>query len=89
MISGVCAGYTVDLGFLLHGHGKPASKIYLPPLILGSPELGFFTGLGFQWYLLTLPSRFKMYLDLVLNGLSLRGLAFVWAMATPLLLMVP
>ena len=45
---GFSQGYDFDLGLLLHGHGKPASKIYLPPLILGISELGFFTGLGFH-----------------------------------------
>ena len=45
---GVFTGYTIDLGFLLHGHGKHASKIYLPPLVLGIPELEKFTGLGFH-----------------------------------------
>ena len=44
----VCIGYTIDLGFLLHGHGKHASKIYLPPLVLGISELENFTGLGFR-----------------------------------------
>ena len=40
-------GYTVELGFLIYGHGKPARKIHLPPFILGISELEFFIGLGF------------------------------------------
>ena len=39
--------YAIDFGFLLRGHGKPASNIYLSPLVLGISELGFFIGLGF------------------------------------------
>ena len=40
-------GYAVELRFLLYGHGKPTSKIHLPPLILGISKLEIFTGLGF------------------------------------------
>ena len=36
------------MGFLLHDHGKHASKIYFPPLVLGISELENFTGLGFR-----------------------------------------
>ena len=46
--SGFAQGYAVELGFLLYGHGNPASKIHLPPLILGIFELEIFTGLGFH-----------------------------------------
>ena len=45
---GFAQGYIVELGFLLYGHGEPASKNHLPPLILGIPELEIFTGLGFH-----------------------------------------
>ena len=41
-------GYTIKLGFLLYGHGKPISKNIVPPLVLGIPELEIFTGLGFH-----------------------------------------
>ena len=38
----------INLGFLLHGHGKHVGKIYLPPLVLGISELENFIGLGFH-----------------------------------------
>ena len=41
-------GYAVELGFLLYGHGNPARKNHLPPLVLGIPELEIFTWLGFH-----------------------------------------
>ena len=53
-------GYAVDLGLLLHGHGKPASKIHLhTSLVLGISELGFFTGLGF--HVANVDSSFGVY----------------------------
>ena len=33
--SRVFIGCTINLGFLLHGHGKPTSKNHLPPLVFG------------------------------------------------------
>ena len=39
---------SIDLIFFLHSHGENASKIYLPPLVLGISELENFTGLGFH-----------------------------------------
>ena len=46
-LQGLHMAMLVDLAFLLHGHGKPASIFCLPPLVLGIFELGFFIGLGF------------------------------------------
>ena len=57
--SGVCTRYTINLGFLLHDHGKHASKIYLPPLVLGISELEKFTRLGFHVALVD--SAFEVY----------------------------
>ena len=45
---GFAHGYAINLGFLLYGHDKPASKNHLSPLVLGIPELEIFTGLGFH-----------------------------------------
>ena len=44
---GFAQGYTVNLGLLLHGHGKPTSKILLASSCSSISELGFLSGLGF------------------------------------------
>ena len=44
---GFSQSYGFNLGLLLHGHGKPISKILLASSRSGIFELGFFTRLGF------------------------------------------
>ena len=72
LFSGECEGVLgfaqaalVDLGLILHGHGKPTNKNRFPPLILGILELEIFTGLGF-------------HVKLVDSAFGVLGYSFLW-----------